>query len=91
MIVAGDLNATVDHFDGYGAAGGDLGGCRDAAAAAGSAAVGTWPVRLPALLGAHIDHVLVGSEWTVDGFSVIAGFDDAGSDHRQIVATLSRR
>ncbi|MDU0366861.1 endonuclease/exonuclease/phosphatase family protein [Microbacterium sp. KSW4-17] len=91
VIVAGDLNATVDHFDGYGAAGGDLGGCRDAAAAAGSAAVGTWPVRLPALLGAPIDHVLVGSEWTVDGFSVIAGFDGAGSDHRPIVATLSRR
>lgn len=91
VIVAGDLNATLDHFAGEGVDGGDLGGCRDAAAAAGSAAVGTWPVRAPALLGAPIDHVLAGSDWRVDGFAVVAGFDEAGSDHRPIVATLSRR
>ncbi|MDU0345512.1 endonuclease/exonuclease/phosphatase family protein [Microbacterium sp. KSW2-29] len=91
VIVAGDLNATLDHFAGYGTDGGDLGGCRDAAAVAGAAAVGTWPVRLPSLLGAPIDHVLVGSGWVVDGFAVVTGSDDAGSDHRPIVAKLSRR
>lgn len=91
VIVAGDLNATLDHFAGEGVDGGDLGGCRDAAAAAGAAARGTWPARAPALLGAPIDHVLAGSDWSVDGFAVVAGFDDVGSDHRPIVATLSRR
>lgn len=91
VVVAGDLNATLDHFAGLGVDGGDLGGCRDAAAAAGAAARGTWPARAPALLGAPIDHVLAGSDWSVDGFAVVAGFDDVGSDHRPIVATLSRR
>lgn len=45
VIVAGDLNATVDHLAGLGVDGGSIGGCRDAAAEAGSAAAGTWPVR----------------------------------------------
>ncbi|WP_279365625.1 endonuclease/exonuclease/phosphatase family protein [Microbacterium testaceum] len=90
VIVAGDLNSTVDHFEGLGVDGGTVGGCRDAAAAAGSAAAGTWPVRLPVGLASPIDHVLVGSAWRVNGFAVLTDFDDAGSDHRPIVATLSR-
>lgn len=91
VIVAGDLNSTVDHFAGLGVDGGTIGGCRDAAVEAGSAAAGTWPVRLPVGLAAPIDHVLAGSAWRVDGFEVVTGFDDAGSDHRPIVATLTRR
>lgn len=90
VIVAGDLNATVDHFAGLGLDGGVVGGCRDAAAAAGAAALGTWPVRLPTALAAPIDHVLVGAEWRVRAFEVPTGFDDAGSDHRPVVARLSR-
>ncbi len=90
VIVAGDLNSTVDHFTGLGVDGGTIGGCRDAAAEAGSAAAGTWPVRLPVGLAAPIDHVLVGSAWRVNGFAVLEAFDDAGSDHRPLVATLTR-
>lgn len=85
VIVAGDLNATVDHLSGL------LGGCRDAASEAGIAGVGTWPTTVPAWLGAPIDHVLAGSAWTISGARVITSFDDAGSDHRPIVATLSAR
>ncbi|MDR6689619.1 endonuclease/exonuclease/phosphatase (EEP) superfamily protein YafD [Microbacterium sp. 1154] len=91
VIVAGDLNSTADHFAGLGVDGGTIGGCRDAAVEAGSAAAGTWPVRLPIGLAAPIDHVLAGTAWRVDGFEVLAGFDDAGSDHRPIVATLTRK
>ncbi|KTR93270.1 hypothetical protein NS220_13200, partial [Microbacterium testaceum] len=91
VILAGDLNSTLDHLAGLGRDGGTVGECRDAAAEAGAAAVGTWPVRLPTGLAAPIDHVLVGSAWEVRGFEVRTDFDDAGSDHRPIVATLSRR
>jgi hypothetical protein len=36
-------------------------------------------------------HVLVGSAWSVRGFEVRTDFDDAGSDHRPVVAVLARR
>ena len=45
---------------------------------------------MPALLGSPIDHVLATPGWRVEGFRVIDGFDAAGSDHRPIVATLTR-
>lgn len=90
VIMAGDFNATLDHFAGRGVDGGDLGRCGDAAAAAGSAAVGTWPTRLPALIGSPIDHVMATPGWTVAGFRVVDALDGAGSDHRPIVATLAR-
>ncbi|WZH38108.1 MAG: endonuclease/exonuclease/phosphatase family protein [Microbacterium enclense] len=91
VILAGDLNSTLDHLAGLGRGDGTVGECRDAAAEAGAAAIGTWPVRLPTGLAAPIDHVLVGSAWEVRGFEVRTDFDGAGSDHRPIVATLSRR
>ncbi len=90
VIVAGDLNATLDHFTGLGVDGGAIGGCRDAAAERGRAAAGTWPVRLPISLAAPIDHILAGPAWRVTGFDVRGDMDDAGSDHRPIVATLER-
>ncbi|GGI48552.1 endonuclease/exonuclease/phosphatase (EEP) superfamily protein YafD [Agromyces flavus] len=90
VVMAGDFNATLDHFAGRGVDGGDLGRCSDAAAQARSAAVGTWPTRVPALLGSPIDHVLATPGWRVQAFRVIEGLDDAGSDHRPIVATLAR-
>ena len=88
-IAAGDFNSTLDHWDGLGANGGDLGACHDAAKATDSAAVGTWPTRLPTLLGAPIDHVLATSQWKVAAFHVIDTQDGAGSDHRPVVAHLA--
>ena len=86
-IMAGDLNATADHFTAT-PGGPGLGDCIDAAIATGNGAVGTWPTRLPALLGAPIDHVLTTPDIEVTGFRVITSRDDAGSDHRPVVARV---
>ena len=88
VILAGDLNSTVDHYTGLGTDGGDLGRCHDAARASGDAAVGTWPALVPQLLGAPIDHVMATPDWEVVGFRVIGSQDGAGSDHRPVVAQL---
>ncbi|GGR22071.1 endonuclease/exonuclease/phosphatase family protein [Agromyces mediolanus] len=90
VIMAGDFNATVDHFAGLGSEGGDLGRCADAANAAGAAGVGTWPTDVPALLGSPIDHVLATPDWTVESFQVVDSLDASGSDHRPVVASLVR-
>lgn len=91
VIMAGDFNATIDHMAGRGTDGGVLGGCSDAAQSAGAAAVGTWPSDLPAVVGAPIDHVMATANWSATSFSVITSLDRLGSDHRPIVATLTRR
>lgn len=88
IVLAGDLNATLDHLTGLGRAGGMLGRCRDAALATGNAGVGTWPTSVPALVGAPIDHVLATPNWRVAGFRVLADEDGAGSDHRPVLARL---
>lgn len=91
VILAGDLNSTLDHYTGLDPASnasGGLGGCRDGARLTGNAAVGTWPVVLPTLLGAPIDHVMATPNWKFVGFRVISSLDDAGSDHRPVVAQL---
>jgi endonuclease/exonuclease/phosphatase (EEP) superfamily protein YafD len=44
---------------------------------------------VPQVLGSPIDHVLATPDWRVEAFRVLDGYDDAGSDHRPIVATLS--
>lgn len=88
LIVAGDLNATVDHLA---AIGGNalIGDCRDAATEVGAAAVGTWPSTVPTWLAAPIDHVLLGSAWTAR--SVEVGTPTTpGSDHRPVIAVLGR-
>lgn len=79
LILAGDLNATVDHLD--------LGGCHDAAAEKGAAATGTWPSTVPAWLAAPIDHVLVGADWTARDVRVIEA--TGGTDHRALVVVLT--
>ncbi|TFD26888.1 endonuclease/exonuclease/phosphatase family protein [Cryobacterium cryoconiti] len=90
VIMAGDFNATLDHLSGREtSAGAVLGDCRDAALATGSGAVGTWPTFAPALLGSPIDHVLATPNWQVQSMNVLDSEDDAGSDHRPIVATLT--
>lgn len=84
-IVAGDLNATLDHPGLR-----DLGPCVDAAREVGEASHGTWPSSAPSLLAAPIDHVLVdGRAWRVVDFAVLPA--TGGSDHRPILATLERR
>lgn len=88
-IIAGDLNATNDHFSGRGVDGGVLGACRDAAASDRQAAVGTWPTNLPALTGVPIDHVLWSGDRTLEEFRVVVGADDSGSDHRPIIARFA--
>ena len=89
VILAGDFNATLDHLAGLGTAPGTtVGACTDAALRAHSAAVGTWPTGVPALLGAPIDHVMTTKNWRVVGMRVIEDLDAAGSDHRPIVARL---
>jgi endonuclease/exonuclease/phosphatase (EEP) superfamily protein YafD len=89
-IMAGDFNSTLDHFAHLDHANGaTLGDCTDAALASGNAAVGTWPTTIPALLGTPIDHVMTTANWRVSGMRVIESQDDAGSDHRPIVAQLS--
>lgn len=90
VIVAGDFNATLDHFAGLRDEGADLGGCNDAAHVAGSAALGTWPSRVPMLLGSPIDHVMATHEWEVTAFRIVAELDGEGSDHRALLASLQR-
>jgi endonuclease/exonuclease/phosphatase (EEP) superfamily protein YafD len=90
MILAGDFNATLDHFNGLAHAdGATLGDCIDAASASDNAAVGTWPTALPALLGAPIDHVMSTPNWKVTGMRVIENYDKFGSDHRPILTQLT--
>jgi len=48
-------------------------------------------VSAPSWLAAPIDHVLVGSAWSVRAFEVVTSADAAGSDHRPVLARLERR
>jgi len=88
VIMAGDFNATVDHMSGLGVDGGALGRCVDTASETGNGAVGTWPTRLPELVGAPIDHVLATPGWTPTGSIVLDALDGSGSDHRPLVVQL---
>ena len=88
VILAGDLNATLDHFAGLGVGEAELGACHDSAKATGNAAVGTWPTVLPQFLATPIDHVMATDGWKFLGFRVIGSLDGAGSDHRPVVAQL---
>lgn len=89
-IIAGDFNATLDHFSGLASRdGATIGACADAADATENAGLGTWPTALPALLGAPIDHVMATQNWRVTGMRVIEDHDKHGSDHRPVLAQLT--
>jgi endonuclease/exonuclease/phosphatase (EEP) superfamily protein YafD len=88
VLMAGDFNATLDHFAGLGSGSGTLRTCRDGALATRNAAVGTWPTSMPALIGTPIDHVLATPNWRFTGFRVLTDEDSAGSDHRPVLARL---
>lgn len=87
-ILAGDFNATIDSMWSLRTPTGQLGDCADAALANEVAGIGTWPTILPAVLGAPIDHVMSTPDWTASNTHVLTGYDDDGSDHRPVVATL---
>lgn len=89
VIMAGDFNATVDHFGGLASVeGATIGRCTDAAVESDNAAIGTWPTALPALISAPIDHIMHTDNWRVAGMRVIENYDDLGSDHRPLLAEL---
>jgi endonuclease/exonuclease/phosphatase (EEP) superfamily protein YafD len=88
VILAGDLNSTLDHYQGLADDGAALGTCFDGAKQTGNAALGTWPSQLPELLSAPIDHVMATSEWEFVGFRVVGALDGLGSDHRAVLAQL---
>lgn len=91
VVMAGDFNATIDHLLDVGAQpGAVLGSCTDAGLESKNAAVGSWPTSLPALLGTPIDHVMYTANWRVSGMQVIENLDTVGSDHRPIIAQLTR-
>jgi len=91
VILAGDLNATVDNLSGLTTGdGAALGSCLDAAVTTDNAAVGTWPAWAPAWLGSPIDHVMASPSWTATAFQVLTDTDGGGADHHPIVATLRR-
>ena len=89
VIMAGDFNATLDHFTNADEVGHVVGECVDAAQASDNGGVGTWPTDVPALLGAPIDHVLATTNWQVTGMRVIESHDKYGSDHRPVLAQLA--
>ncbi len=80
FIIAGDFNSTIDHQMILGA------DCRDGAIEGGSGGLGTWPSRLPNVLGTPIDRVLHdGSFEGVDAMQIELG----NSDHRGIIVRLA--
>lgn len=84
VLVAGDFNASVDSF---GSA--RLGACADVAVAQHSGGVGTWPTRLPTVLGMPIDHVLLTpAAGTVETFTVLTGEDHSGARHRPTLTVV---
>jgi endonuclease/exonuclease/phosphatase (EEP) superfamily protein YafD len=90
LIMAGDFNSTLDELEALSTkAGADFGQCYDAGYASKSAAIGSWPTSLPPLLGAQIDHVMYTSAWRTVSMKVVQNEDQAGSDHRPIVAVLA--
>jgi endonuclease/exonuclease/phosphatase (EEP) superfamily protein YafD len=81
-IIAGDLNASLDHSVLRAA----MGGCSDAAAQHGAGLVGTWPSWAPRWLGPQIDHVLVTAGIQTERLDIL---DLPGSDHRAVLAQLT--
>jgi endonuclease/exonuclease/phosphatase family metal-dependent hydrolase len=82
-VVAGDLNATLDHSPLRAA----TAGCGDAGAQRGHGLTPTWPTwpGIPAWLGVQIDHVLATSGIVAETFEVRSL---PGSDHRAVLTRL---
>lgn len=80
-IVAGDLNATLDH----GPLRRALTGVRDAAEGTGRGLTGTYHAALPRWAGIRIDHVLVPREATTTRYEIV---DLLGTDHRAVLVGM---
>lgn len=82
-VVAGDLNATVDHSPMRAL---HRAGCADAAAATGHGLAATWTGGPAGMFRIVIDHVLTSGRWraTASGVSAVAG-----SDHRAAWARIT--
>jgi endonuclease/exonuclease/phosphatase (EEP) superfamily protein YafD len=80
-VVAGDLNATLDHAELRDA----IDGCTDAASDVGEGLTGTWPSAAPRLLGVQIDHVLTSGGPAAREVEIV---DVEGSDHRGVLARV---
>jgi endonuclease/exonuclease/phosphatase (EEP) superfamily protein YafD len=82
VIVAGDLNATLDHS----ALRAGMAGCTDAADQRGDGLIPTWsPSAETRPLGPQIDHVLTNDGIAAESFAV---YEVPGSDHRAILTRL---
>lgn len=81
LILAGDLNATLDH-----APLADLGTCASASVEGEVAGIATWPTSTPELLGSAIDHVL----YDAAAYELVqaAVVEAGGSDHRGLLVRL---
>jgi endonuclease/exonuclease/phosphatase (EEP) superfamily protein YafD len=80
-IVAGDVNATLDHASLRAA----VNGAQDVAAGCGQGFVATWPSAWPRWLGVQIDHVFTRGGPRAAGLRVL---DLPGSDHRALLAQV---
>jgi endonuclease/exonuclease/phosphatase (EEP) superfamily protein YafD len=80
-IVAGDVNATLDHAPLRAA----VDGARDVAADRGRGLVSTWPTAWPRWFGAQIDHVFTSGGVHPASARVL---DLPGSDHRGLLARV---
>ena len=80
-LIAGDFNATVNHRVMHST------DCANSAEQLGMVSAGSWPSRLPSLLGARIDHQYTG----IDGLQPVSGevFKISGSDHNGLHITYA--
>lgn len=87
VIMAGDLNGSIDNFTGLGPAA--LGKCADSAQVMNAAAIGTWPSWVPSFVGAPIDHIMYSGPYLATEFRVFDNPAGSKADHRPIVARLT--
>ena len=80
-VVAGDLNATLEHAELRAV----LQGATSATATAGRSRVGTWPAGRPRWMAIGIDHVLAGPGVVARTATIL---EVPGSDHRAVLADL---
>jgi endonuclease/exonuclease/phosphatase (EEP) superfamily protein YafD len=83
MILAGDFNATSDHYD-FRQALGDR--CRSVAPSVGEGLAGTWPSDRIALARTQIDHVVISDGIKPGKFMT---YKIAGTDHRAVIAHVA--
>ncbi|MCO4237205.1 endonuclease/exonuclease/phosphatase family protein [Pseudarthrobacter sp. MDT3-28] len=86
-LLAGDFNATYDHWEFRAMLEGAGGGRKlvDVATALGSRLIPTWPMRDYSLPGVALDHLVTSPDILSSGYSV---HPVRGTDHAAVIATL---